>query len=58
MTYEEAKDGLEKIKQKMLVHEMGNDMYYSSRQYREDKEDLLFWENKVKEFEQGVSKND
>lgn len=51
MTYEEAKAGLEKIKQRILIHEMANDMYYSSYTYKLDKEYLSFWENKVKEFE-------
>lgn len=50
MTYEEIIKGLEKAKDTIYIHEMGNDMYYSSNQWKEDKEELYFWEQKQKEF--------
>lgn len=51
MTLEEAKKALERAKDVQYTHECGNDMYYSSHQYQEDKEDIEYWENKVKELE-------
>ena len=50
MTLEEAKKGLERAQQRQYVHECGNDMYYSSQQYREDKEEIKYWEAKIKEL--------
>ena len=50
MTLDEAQKGLERAQQKQFEHECGNDMYYSSAQYREDKEEIKFWEAKIKEL--------
>ena len=50
MTLEEAKKGLERAQQRQCDHECGNDMYYSSQQYREDKEEIKYWEAKIKEL--------
>lgn len=58
MTYEEAKAGLAQIEERIMVQKIGNDMYYTSYQYDIDQQQLKFWQNKVKEFEQGVSKNE
>ena len=50
MTLEEAKNALKKAQQRQFEHECGNDMYYSSQQYREDKEEIKHWEAKIKEL--------
>ena len=50
MTLEEAKKGLERAQQRQFEHECGHDMYYSSQQYREDKEEIKYWEAKIKEL--------
>lgn len=50
MTLEEAKKGLERAQQRQFEHECANDMYYSSQQYREDKEEIKHWEMLIKEL--------
>lgn len=50
MTLEEAKKGLEKALARQYEHECANDMYYSSQQYRDDKEEIKHWETKIKEL--------
>lgn len=51
ITLEECKKALENAEQRMFEHECGNDMYYSSPQYREDKEEIEYWENKLKSLQ-------
>ncbi len=51
MTLAEALIGLQKIKDKIELHEMANDMYYSSAQHVEDEQELEFWKKRVKELE-------
>ena len=48
-TLEEAEKALERAKQRQYEHECANDMYYSSQQYREDKEDIKHWETVIQE---------
>lgn len=50
ITLEECKKALEKAEQRMFEHECGNDMYYSSSQYREDKEDIQYWKKQIEKF--------
>lgn len=50
MTLAEALIGLQKIKDKIELHEMANDMYYSSAQHVEDEQELKFWQKRVKEW--------
>lgn len=50
ITLEEAQQALERALTRQYEHECGNDMYYSSQQYREDKEEIKFWEAKIKEL--------
>lgn len=50
ITLEEAQQALERALERQYERECGNDMYYSSRQYREDKEEIKFWEAKIKEL--------
>ncbi|MCH5201890.1 MAG: hypothetical protein J1F17_01660 [Oscillospiraceae bacterium] len=48
LTLEEAKRELEKAYERQSIHEVGNDMYYSSNQYKEDKQDIQFWKDYIK----------
>lgn len=60
ITLEECKKALENAEQRMFEHECGNDMYYSSPQYREDKEEIEYWKNKLKnwkEFRANINKD-
>lgn len=50
ITLASALMALEKVKERIFVHEVADDMYYSSQTYRDDKKDLKFWEDKVKEL--------
>lgn len=50
LTLEEAQRALERAQQRQFEHECGHDMYYSSAQYREDKEEIKYWEAKIKEL--------
>ena len=49
-TLEEYNRALEKAEQRMFEHECANDMYYSSLQYREDKEEIEHWKKQIKKF--------
>lgn len=51
ITLEECKKALENAEQRMFEHECGNDMYYSSPQYREDKEEIEHWKNKLRSLQ-------
>lgn len=51
MTLAEALIGLQRIKDKIELHEMANDMYYSSAQHVKDEQELKFWQKRVKELE-------
>lgn len=50
MTLAEALIGLQKIKDKIELHEMANDMYYSSAQHVEDEQELKFWQKELKSW--------
>lgn len=50
ITLKDAKKGLEKALERQYEHECGNDMYYTSQQYREDKEEIEHWKTKIKEL--------
>lgn len=52
MTLEEARKGLERAQQRQFEHECGNDMYYSSRQYQEDKEEINHWKEQIKKLKE------
>lgn len=52
MTLAEALIGLQKIKDKIELHEMANDMYYSSAQHVEDEPSLLDLCKELKEMAQ------
>lgn len=51
ITLEECKKALENARERMFEHECANDMYYSFPQYREDKEEIEYWENKLKSLQ-------
>lgn len=50
MTLAEALIGLQRIKDKIELHEMANDMYYSSAQHVEDEQELKFWKKRIEEL--------
>lgn len=51
LTLEDAKRCLQRVKDKIFLHEQANDMYYSSAQRVEDDKELKFWQKRVKELE-------
>lgn len=51
ITLEECKKALENAEQRMFEHECGNDMYYSSPQYCEDKEEIEHWKKQIEKLE-------
>lgn len=52
ITLEEAQRALERALERQYIHECGNDMYYSSRQYRDDKEEIEHWEEQIKKLKE------
>lgn len=52
ITLEEAQQALERALERQYVHECGNDMYYSSQQYRDDKEEIKHWEEQIKKLKE------
>lgn len=52
MTLAEALIGLQKIKDKIELHEMANDMYYSSAQHVEDEQELNALERRLRELKE------
>ena len=50
ITLEEAQRALERALELQYEHECANDMYYSSQQYREDQEEIYYWEMLIKEL--------
>lgn len=55
ITLEEAQRALERALERQYVHECANDMYYSSRQYKEDREEIKYWEAKIKELSENCT---
>lgn len=50
-TLEEYKEALKHAENKQFEHECGNDMYYSSYQYKEDEQIIEELKAKIKELE-------
>ena len=57
MTRDEIVERLEKAENRKWMNEIGNDMYYSSPQYKEDELEIQHWEEKLKEFDEKELKN-
>lgn len=47
ITLEEAQQALERALERQYIHECGHDMYYSSRQYKEDEEEIKHWREQI-----------
>lgn len=52
ITLEEAEKALERALEQQYVHECGHDMYYSSRQYKEDQEEIHHWKEQIKKLKE------
>lgn len=52
MTLEEAEKALERALERQYVHECGHDMYYSSRQYKEDEEEIKHWREQIESLKE------
>lgn len=52
MTLEEAEKALERALERQYIHECGHDMYYSSRQYKEDQEEIDHWKEQIKKLKE------
>lgn len=52
ITLEEAQRALERALERQHVHECGNDMYYSSGQYKEDEEEIKHWREQIKSLKE------
>lgn len=52
MTLEEAEKALERVLERQYIHECGYDMYYSSRQYKEDQEEIDHWKEQIKKLKE------
>ena len=52
ITLEEAQQALERALERQYIHECGHDMYYSSRQYKEDQEEIHHWREQIKKLKE------
>lgn len=52
ITLEEAQQALEKALARQYEHECANDMYYSSRQYKEDQKEIDHWKEQIKKLKE------
>ena len=52
ITLEEAQQLLERALERQYEHECANDMYYSSRQYKEDQEEIHHWKEQIKKLKE------
>lgn len=51
MNRADIKAKLESAKERKWMHEMGNDMYYSSPQYKEDELEIQHWQEMLDKFD-------
>lgn len=51
MNRADIKAKLNAAKERKWANEIGNDMYYSSPQYKEDEAEITHWEEMLKEYD-------